>query len=758
MEIIKPKVIAIQYNDNNYRTENIIPPSQNISEKEKTPMWAFQNLQYGLSAYNQPTGTLNFPSVLGSDLFGKTAGMDDKWGLPINHMIRMMMYYQGRQPNLNYNHLVPNITSSNLQAQWIKGYDISTFVNYFKGIIMNKLAEAHFSCKPISKEAVGKRQQITDALMMQYDLQGAFDKMQKVGASMNIANKKFDSKESINKWMDTDFKEFASEVFTDIGNGIWFSNDWFNMTVQNFMYVVICSLGVFEHYVENGMSLQQIVPPFEYINDNSAADDDYGKYDQFRGRCSNMSLSQIFSRWEFTADQKKDIEEIASKDDLRDKYNSTSNFKWWTGNAKNTCGVVTMYWRTFNNLGKEANVNDIYKATLIGNKYLLDYGYIDNLVEEYGNKAYPEFPLFRFRPNTFLGESISEVEKVNRLQDEIDFYSYSIRKMIADAKGKKYFINAGKFEGMENMQQILEDFESMGFSILVPSGDVNNSMDKERAITEVDFTLDPKIDKIIQLQAMTREQMGKILNTSPSALGQQTRYIGANAAQNNLAGNNLGISYLIDGYCNFIVKNMYYAVNQQKNLLTLDENKEAEFMIGDRGKVFLSLNKELRMEEVGVEMKLNDNFDEKRKEKIGGWVLAAMQNREIDILDAIKLDNANSSTKMEDALEYSIKKKEEKENKKAEALAANEQALKDKDNLLQAAFVQLKEDNANHRTFMEQQTKLILGHSDKLMEMFALLQQSAPPNSPLEQGLAAQGKQQTAPQEMGQGMEQNMEQ
>ena len=48
-------------------------------------------------------------------------------------MIKMILYYLGKQPNLNYNHLTPDVTTNNTQATWIKGQEVSEFVNHFKG-------------------------------------------------------------------------------------------------------------------------------------------------------------------------------------------------------------------------------------------------------------------------------------------------------------------------------------------------------------------------------------------------------------------------------------------------------------------------------------------------------------------------------------------------------------------------------------------------------------------------------------------------
>lgn len=739
------KAVEIGIGDETYR-QQVYPPNQLIAEKDKTSNWYFQNLIYILSFYNQPAGSINFPSAFGAD--GQVGGNGNSRGAgdlqlnsriyPVQFMIRMMQYYLGRQENLNYNWLVQDVQQSNLQANWIKGNDVSEFVNYFRGLILNRISNAEFTAKPLSKDAVSRKTDLLDQLMMKWDQRHLFEQLKAMGIDFNPANTpEFEAPEEIEKWVNTNYKEYAAIVGTDMANGLWFSNHWLHKMAQAFMHVTITGICGMEHYVENGRNLQKIRMPYQLIWDNRI-DDDYGRYDQFVGAVDNMSLGEIFSRFpELDDNQRADIQRMVQSEELGGLYNDSKSINWWVYNTqqlRNTVTVATVYWRGRHYLGKakvegkyknkkiqdvkEAEdidpkyaFDDIYKATLIGNKYLVNWGLMDNVVEEFGDKSKPLFPITRFMPNTFMGESVSEVARVHKLQDELDMYDFQIRMMIGRSKGKVYFINASKFDEATTPKEFFENVSSMGIHIQRPSGESGDVNDSKKTVEVIDWTLDPGITQLAQLYRDKKERMSRILSVSPIALGQQTKYVGLGTQQGTIAQNNLGTSYLIDGFMEWIVMNMRYAVNQAKNLYTIEDNKEAPFVIGDRGIAFLKFTKDMRFEDLFVELNVNDAVDEATKARTLAYAQAWSQNPNsgLDELDILKLDRATSSTKSLEEIEYKLeKKKKEAKKQQAQSIQLEQQTLEQQliqqqklqksAELSAAAIAQLKEDNENWRT------------------------------------------------------------
>jgi len=733
--------VEIPIDDDNFRNDNS-PPNQLIAEKDKNANWYFQNLNYILTFYNQPTGTINFSSALGSEsTLDSSRNIGDAYAsskmYPAQFMIRMMQYYLGEQPNLNYNWLVQDVQQSNMQASWIKGNDVSEFVNYFRGLILNRISNANFVAKPLSKDAVSRKTELLNQLMMKFDMKPFFDDLKKMGIEFNPAKTpEFEAPEEVQKWVDTNYKEYAAILATDMANGLWFSNHWQSKILQAFMHTTITGICGMEHYVENGRNLQKIRMPYQLIVDNRI-DDDYGRYDQFIGAVDTMTPSEIFSRYpELTDSQRDDIQIMSRDSELGGVYNNTnSNINWWVynnNNARNSITVTTVYWRGRHYLNKAKKENryktatiknvdenetdpkysfdDIYKATLIGNKYLVNWGLVDNVVEEFGDKSKPLFPIIRFMPNTFMGRSVSEVSRVHKLQDELDMYDFQIRMMIGRSKGKVYFINANKFDEATTPKEFFDNVNSMGIHIQRPSGESQDASNSQRTVEMIDWTLDPGIAQLAALYREKKDRMSKILSVSPIALGQQTKYIGLGTQQGTIAQNNLGTSYLIDGFMEWITMNMRYAVNQAKNLYTIEDNKEAQILLGDRGVAFLKFTKDIRFEDFFVELNINDAVDESTKARTLSYAQAWSQNPAWGItpLEILKLDRSTSSTKSLEELEAALKKAE-RDNKKKEAMQMQMQsqsqeqafqqqaALQEAAKIMEASIIQLKEDNENYR-------------------------------------------------------------
>lgn len=759
--------VEIPIDDDLIRTSKV--PSQLIPESEKTANWYFKNLDYIISFYNQPNGVLNFNSVnsQSSSYNGYSDYTDRNRIYPVQFMIRMMQYYLGKQPNLNYNWLVQDVQQSNLQATWIRGNDVSEFINYFRGLIVAKISKPYFTAKPLSKDSFSKKTDLYNQLMLKFDMKDYFDQMKSLGVEFNPANTPdFELPEEIEKWVDTNFKEYGSIIATDLANGIWFTNNWFHKVLQSFMHVTITGMCAMEHYVQNGRVLQKVKMPYQIIWDNRV-DDDYGRYDQFIGCVENMTTGDIFSKYpELTEEQRIDIENIASKSEYGQPYNNSNNINWWVydqQNKRNTVTVVTVYWRGRRSLNKKKAYNkydtprilrakekdadpnyafdDIYKATLIGNKYLVNWGLQDNIVEEFGDKSKPLFPILRFMPNTFMGESISEVARVHKIQDELDMYDFKIREMIGRSKGKVYYIDGRKFDETTTPKEFFENISSIGFHIGVPSGEDRDQSNSSSAVEQIDMTLDPGVSAIAALYREKRERMNKILSVSQVSLGQQTKYIGLGTQQGTINQNNIGTSYLVDSFMEWVTMNMRYAVNQAKNLYTIGDNKEAEFLVGDRGVAYLKFTKDIRFEDFFIELNINDSIDEATKQRTLAYAQAWSQNPEwgVSALDILKLDRSNSSTKSIEELEYSIKKSE-KNKAKIQEQQLQQQAelqqqsfeqqaiIKQADLDMKAALEQLKQDNENYRMQYTQDMKALLEQVKVLSSQLP----EAPPKSQLQ--------------------------
>jgi len=751
------KAVTVDLENDLFRNGTYGPQRQDIPESNKTPAWYWKNAQYYLTFYNQPIGSLRFDAVATTD--ANNIPYSDRV-LPVQHMVRMMLYYQGRQPNLDYAWLTQDVKDINMQAQWYKGQDVAKFVDHFDGIMRERISQANWSANPISKEATNRYTDMYDKMEVAVLMKPILDQLeQQSGIGFNpLPNAPMpEVPEDIERSLATNFYEESADVATELASGIWFTNGWQDKALKTFKYLIMTANAAMWHKVESGRQTQEIVPSHQLVMDNRF-DDDYGKSDEFIGIIEPLTAFQVENRYRKNLSQEQidDIYEMARDNELYKQYNTVgANINWWTNSPNkqyNTITTVTMFFRTYREASKVKATNqygnptlrkpqgtpdekkfpmqDIGYVVIAGNKYLLDWGYVDNLVESIDDPSKPEFPIKRFRPNSFLGESISEVSRIHRIQDEMDMLDYKIRDMIGKAKGKIYVLHGDKLGEGTTPKELIDDFTDMGFHVTTgTSGIADDPADRKPMVEYIDMTLDPNIHRLMELYQQKQAKMGEILSTSNLSLGQQSEYMGTGQQQTVLSQGQLGIAYLIDGFLDFLVMNMRYAVNQAKNLYSLNDDEDVILNLGDKGIRYLKFTKGMRFEKFLIRLTLNDVIDAKGREYIMQQAQAWSQNSMIDPVSLLKLLSAKTYTSAKDELEFDVQYKRKQDQKAQAANMQAEQAHEEMLRLHDAGIVQLKEDNENWRTQFEAIAK-------QNLQMLTMLQQLQPPASPLQQNLA----------------------
>lgn len=735
------KAIVVEHDDKSgFRTSWSKPIRQDVPEDEKTPQWFFRNLNYCLSFYNKPVGSIKFDAVP-SDR--STTGIPESDRLyPVQHMLRMMMYYLGKQPNLDYAYLTQNVKDVNMQAQWYKGQDVAEFVNYFRGLMIQRLSQAKkdkmWSAHPVGKEVSNRYTQMYDKLELALALKPILENIaEEDGLEFNpMPGTSIQQPEDIDAAMETSFIEQSSITATDMANGIWFTHGWNHKALMSFMHTVIAGQTAWWHRVLNGRQVQDILQPYQVIRDNRF-DHDYGKYDEFIGAIQSLSILEAQRRHpHLTSSQVDDIHNIAADGEKQKLYNTTSNINWYavTESGEHRVTEVTMYWRTrrqsnkilvknrfgepvarvrkgvkedeIKNITNDFGLNDIAYCTILGNKYIVDWGYVDNLVESIEDPSIPEFPIRFFRPNTFLGDSVSEVSRIHRIQDEMDMLDFKIREMVGRAKGKVHIIHGDKLGDMTTIKDLVDDFADMGIHVSQGSGEANDPADRKSMVEVVDMTLDPNIYRIAELYKERKERMGRVLNTSSISLGQQTRYIGLGQQQSTISQNQLGVSYLMDGFLDFIVMNMRYSVNQAKMLY---RDKEVEFLVGEKGIRFINFTGDIPFERFMTSLNLSDVIDEDARKRILAYAQAWSQNPAFNVSASaiIQIEKANSFTEAADMLDRDRKKNEAKAQRSAKEMEEMKSKMSQMQQAIAMMMEQFKQDNENYRVEIKEAMKLL---------------------------------------------------
>ena len=686
-------------------------PNQFIAESAKNKTWFKQNVQFIMSHFNKRYDRIS--------RVRKTNDLEN----PVDEVVRMFTYYLGRQYNKDYYYTTQDQNNCDLPTVWINGQKVTSLVDYMVGNAIKMIQNIEPSVKNNSKAAVNKRTELLEKMLLKFEVPEFFEAMESAGVEFNPAGpQNFEVKEDVYRWMEYDYKEQAEVLALRMCEDILNRNNFQEKFKQAFLYTLLGGYVGIENRVENGKQYFDTILPHNLIVDR-AKDDDFNSEARFVGKIEWLSTTDVVERYQdsLTEEELEEIKKINTNNLYQLLELTTHPYATnWAFNINNmpTLACVTGYWIGMKDLGYEKS-NDkfgnthyskirngrkgqywtktVYKATLIGNKYVVEAEEMTNIVRKTDNPGDVELPLKVFIPNMVMGENRSVVARLHQHQDRIDYITNEITKMMTRAKGKVYLINRQKL-GSSTAKDVISDFERMGIHITDGSatGEDFVAGQDARLVEVVDMTLDPNVQQLVSLRREEERLMEEIVNIPKVALGQQQGYVGAKTQAGTIAQSNLGTTYLYQGFISFIEKQLSFALNQFK--ISLIDEKETEIpVVGTTGKEYLRLTKEFQFQELGVYLKVRDFIDEQAKERLIGLAQAAMQNQMIDMLDYIRIEKANSYTELMNELEYSLNRRQRDQQKQQAMMQMMQQAQMEQQMAQQQDITAAKEQGANYR-------------------------------------------------------------
>lgn len=704
--------------------------NQAINEADKDEAWYKQNVRYFSKFYNSQYASYG-------DLDTSTN--------PIHDILRFYKYYLGKQDNVNYNHVTQDPSGNTLPAVWIKGQKISSLIDYMHGVLGESIEKIEVDAIASSKDAVNRRDEKKNMLLTEFDLQEVLPELAELHGINFTANEdpdlSFESYEDIERYIAQTWKEKGEIIARELATDILIRNKYVEKYQKAGMTAFITGMCGVHPYVQNGRVYQELVPTYNLIWDNSV-DDDFNRQAKFVGKIKRMTVSDVISRWQkdLTEAEIKELRELEKADSKTlDACNEgQGNFNWWipgTSNSKNEVTVVTMFWISLKDLRYEKKVDPygkvhyskvrkkskqgdywtttVKKATLIGNKYLVEWGDCDNIVRDKENPSDSVLPIKVFIPNMFLGTNKSIVSRLADHQDSIDRINHKIQELIGKDLGKCYVFNANK-TGDVTPREILTDLKQMGITVLnQATGEDDDALDRMKAVEVIDMTADPNIRLYIELRREEERIMEEIVNIPKVALGQQQTYIGLGTQQNTISQSSRGTAYWFKGFMNFILETLQYSTELFKTSRQCVESEDAIQIVGDSGIKYLTLTKDYLFEDYKIKIKFRDAIDEQGKQRILSYGQAWSQNPAfgIDPIDILKLEQAKSFTDAISDLEYSMKKKK-KEQMRQQQMQMQQQAMMQEQQMAMQGANQMdvegmRQQGLDQRTEQQLQAKLL---------------------------------------------------
>lgn len=701
-------------------------PDEFIPEDKKNEEWWIANARWISSFYDR-----NY-QVWNADDANENLS-------PVQKGIEYSLYLMGKQRNINYNHITKDTDGNTLSAVWIKSKKVKNLVDRLAGIFIQQLGNKQIASTSLSERATTAKMDMWQDVMLQYDSQAMkiFEELAAMGIEyVPPFGKKFDTKDQAEQWLTYSFKDDLEVAATSIGRYVESSNDSDTIYLEAFKqdYTPANFMGVY-NYVENGRVKQKKIPFYNLIWDVTS-DDPFVRDGRFCGFIERLTVAQVFKRWPELArnpEKKEEIMELAKGGDYANSifnFYNTKNLSWylnrsgelyitaatffWTGPRDTTYKMgEDKYGRKF--LEKDAKnsngdyiIQDLYRATLLGNKYLVEHGLDDNVVRSINQRETPELPIKIMQGNTTMGDGISIIGTIAQLIDDMDAFDYKIRDLMGRNVGKTYIFNGNKLGLGVKPKELIQDIKTMGITVAEgTTGESNDPMNNQPLVTPMDFSLDQAIMAYADLWRTLEARVEELMSLPKIAQGTQQEQVGLGVQKNVIQQSLTGNANLFQNLFKFNEINLQYCVNLAKQLYAKDEADEtAKFVVGDRGMKVLKLVKDYLLEDVLVTVSSKNVIEEHQKSQLLAVAQAAMQNDQITMLDFIAVQKHTSFNELENQLEFSLKKRQEA---KQQEFVQQQQAAMQQEELRQQGMqrqIDTVEQGSNERKRMEVTSKI----------------------------------------------------
>lgn len=654
-------------------------PDFDVPESEKTPDWYLQNNRYISSRYNIPPYTWN------SNLVNENLS-------PVDRGLRLSQYYIGKQTNYTYAYLGE-------EAGWVKSKLANKLVDTMGGQLIDMLGSKEISAKSLSKRAENAKLKQWSDLIFKFDNKNTElnDKLAKMGIvfAPKYADQ-FKDKEDVEKNFLLTVKDSLELYSADLAKGIEWHNDSDTIYVQSFVndFAPANYCGIY-NYAESGKIKQKRVPFYNLIFDQMS-DDPFVRDGKYCGIIERLSAAQIFKRFPNLNDtQRTEIKELENNETYYNAftafYNTPALDFYQKRNNDMLITLTTTWWIAPKDLQKKVTVDqygnkkilnlkdgdkssefsemDVHKSTVVGNKYLVDWGYESNVVRSVVTGSDPQLPIWVLNANTTMGDGVSVIGKVAPLIDDIDLYRKKLTDSVAKSKGKCYLFIGNKMD--KSTREMITDFAVMGITTVIgTSGESEDPNNNKKIVEQVDMTLDPNVTAYIQLRAALETEIENLLNMPKIAQGTQSSTIGLGVQRGTLAQANVGLTYMWSNFLKLNKLAMNHAVNMARILIASGKH-DMSFMIGDRGEKMMQCIKDTMFEDVMIDLSIRDNVSEEERKTLIQIVLAQAQQRVVSLEEGIAVLDAGTMTELRNEIKYFDKKREE-----ADAARAKEQQQK----------------------------------------------------------------------------------
>jgi len=679
---------------------------------------------------------------------------------PVNIFNENLKYYFGQQGN-NSIYFVKQGTP--LESLDIVNNQIFKLCNYLKGKVTEIMEKFNISTDVLSETAKTQKDIKRRVLMYLVENKEFQEEVAKYGVVLTIDNNGglIETKEDIDFHLENDYRVEGADIAELIANEILYNNGYKILKPEQFFDVISCGFCSTDREIINGRLKEVRVLPYEAILDTRNPNDNcFNDAARFRGRFINLaSPYEVLEMYgeHLDADDRKAIEQIAIATDnqygrnffMNNPATPTGTFDWWQqgttpGNPIIGMSIVKMYFfaerdyrykykkgklikeRDYNERGEliEANANrkglirnwGICQAVVIGGKYVCCEGWVNNAIYDDFERGKQIFPQTVFINDYQSGAFTSYISRLKPYQDDIDLAVTKRKLAEINDLGINYII-WGSNDSNQKVKSILDDFKSDHLTMLKVDLDDNGELFRKNFAEMVDFT---KALSVVQLYMAIEndliQKMGDMVHLPAVMQGTQDATIGKGVQQNTVTLATTGITPLLNGFINFVEKDIRISSNINKIMFT-EGTDYARMVVGDYGVNWLKLSRLETFQNLLIYIHRYDVMDEQNMAILNADIQPAIQNGLLDFEDLLAIRRMTSVRKIYNYVRYKVKKRkkeleaqrqQDRQDQLMMAQAANETQLQGK-----ALAPQALVESTKMKTDAQLQTEMINADTKK---------------------------------------------
>jgi len=649
-------------------------PSLYFNEEGKTTeeieKWYKQHAQFIAGRYNHSLPYFGIKDTKG--------GTTRRW---VTDVYKWLTYSLAKQGEGAYDFFARSEENIDLHTTLINDKTIRKLVKHIEGNLAEMVENLpdFVSAKGVSNEIIRSKESKMNMAKMFIDMEYVFNTFKELGLEVeNPVQGQYNSEEELIKYGEETLQEAIEVIMTDAARDFLYKNDWRSFFQLVASYLIPAWFSRVEIFADRGDIKVKVHRPTQCIWDNSV-DDIYGRKARFWGTVESLTVPELFKAYDFTDEEKEEVEKLAKNESLPFSYDGLSGYYgvndlnnmygvtdllWWNQtNSVNTVTVVKATWKAWEKMANGKDGETLYQCVLIGNKYIKKFGKRKNLVESKTNKSDILPPYIDFIPDMQYGFNVGIIEGIFELADRIRGLQAKKDLLINRAKGRVPYIVADRLPAGTNAQTLTRDISITGV-VVINEADIDdfNQESSRRIMGTLDITGDVQtISVITQDIELLKMYMEDAVSIPKMVQGGQTGVHGAREINQTIKQAMYGMKGFYEGWRGYVNNIVGYAADLFKLINTKDNEKEVKVFTGkltSRQMKILKLVKEYSLSDIQIYFDNNDvvtQADRQRYEEMG---FAALQSGQgwFDPLILARIQTMKSNSEIINYLESEKKK------------------------------------------------------------------------------------------------------